>query len=174
MDHRDNGDVRLDLQHPPDIVGVDRRVVRHRQLDRLATIAPDVILEELPEDTGDEIQDARARFDRRCGSGLDARDRLGLQDHDVVRRVEDLLHHACRAVERLDEHGIVMVNNRLLHRAQRFVGYINRAGSKRQTGPMRHRGEVLSGFTSQQPDYRPEWADPRPDQRRNVWHNTRG
>jgi hypothetical protein len=44
------------MKRPADVFGIDRVVVRNSQLDRLAAVLMNEVLEPLAEDAGDEIE----------------------------------------------------------------------------------------------------------------------
>ncbi len=138
MDDREHGDVRVGLEHATDILGIDRRVIRNRQLDHLTAVLPYEMLISLAEDARDEIEDFRAWFDHRRRSGFQPKDGLGLHDNHVVLCAEHLLQQVAGAGECLDEDRIIVIDNRSLHRPQCLVRDINRTGSERQSWPLGH------------------------------------
>ena len=73
------------------VLGIDRVVVGDGQLDRLAAVLVDEILEPLAEDAGDEIEHLVAGREQTGGGRLQPEDGLALHDDDVVLGAEDLL-----------------------------------------------------------------------------------
>ena len=111
MHDREKLDAGVVFERFADAVRVDRFVVRHGKLDRLAAIFFDEQLEPLSEDPRDEVEHFVARRQQARGRGLESEDGLGLHDDDVILRSVDLLQQLTRVAEYVDEGGIVVIQN---------------------------------------------------------------
>ena len=128
VDDREVLDARIGVQRLPDLLRVDRLVVGHADLDRLAAKALDEVFEPLAEDARDEVEHLVAGPDQAGRGRLQPKQRFALHDHDVVLSPEDLLEHLGGMGEEFDEGGIVVVHHRPGHVPQCALAHLDRSG----------------------------------------------
>jgi hypothetical protein len=91
MDRRDDADLRVLYQCRLHQRRADGAVVGDFDLQDLARIAPGPVAEVLRVHPGHEVEnDVTGRYERRC-RGLEAKDRLTVQDHGGLGHPERLL-----------------------------------------------------------------------------------
>ena len=117
------------------VFGIDRVVVGDGQLDRLAAVLVDEILEPLAEDPGDEIEHLVPGGEETGGGRLEPEDGLALHDDHVVLGAKHLLQEPAGAREELDEGRIVVVEDRPRRVAEGLIRDLDRAGGQIQPRP---------------------------------------
>src|SRR5918998_5373548 len=117
------------------VLRVDRVVVRNGQLDRLAAVLVDEILEPLAEDAGDEIEPLGPRRKKTGGGRFEPEDGLALHDDHVVLGAKHLLQEPAGACKKLDEGRIVVVEDRPRRVAECLIRDLHRTGGQIQPRP---------------------------------------
>src|SRR6266516_3565318 len=111
MYDRDDLDLRVALEEPFDVGGVDRVVVSHFEFVNVGTEVSEPMAHALAEDAGHEVQHRRpGTYEGTCGR-LETEHGLALHQHDVSDRLQDLRHLPLGATKAVEKRWVVVVDD---------------------------------------------------------------